>query len=363
MKHPSISVLIPTRNRATLLGHCLQSLVQQTTRPHEVIIINNASSDNTMDVIKIHSRHLRILVLDVDSRSYPLLYNSGIEAASSDVIAILDDDCRVDKHWVRNITSVFLKTTFPCVVQGRVIGYPLSNPYAAIMSRHYKEWLKSNFIDKKRLSVLDTKNVAFPARLIKSNLFLTQLSHGSHDIELAKRLTAKDISIIYHPEIKAWHKERTTLLGFISQHWRIARSEAQLNLMLSSNQKVEIMFSRKNAKSFGWLVGYLLKKTLGLEIKKTLHVLFLYFILIVIRLGGYGYVMIQTTIQGAVAASYRLQSVFQKFVSTVVLFLIYLGGVGPVSVMAKCFQKKFLRETHRRSSWRNIESFNSDSMF
>lgn len=84
---------------------------------------------------------------------------------------------------------------------------------------------------------------------------------------------------------------------------------------------------------------------------------------VITRLGGYGYVTIQNVIQGAVAASSRLQSVFQKFVSTVVLFLIYLGGIGPVSVIAKCFQKKFLRETHHRSSWRNIESFNSDSMF
>ncbi|OGK38249.1 hypothetical protein A3F03_04935 [Candidatus Roizmanbacteria bacterium RIFCSPHIGHO2_12_FULL_41_11] len=52
MKKPTISICIPTYNRADYLDQTLQSVIKQTVKPFEVLVIDNASTDNTPDIIK-----------------------------------------------------------------------------------------------------------------------------------------------------------------------------------------------------------------------------------------------------------------------------------------------------------------------
>jgi glycosyltransferase involved in cell wall biosynthesis len=99
------SVIIATYNRAEELVKTLESLKRlESTGPWEVIIVDNNSSDNTREV-----------VLDqVDSFPVPLRYilekeqgrsaalNAGIRAAQGEILAITDDDVRVDAHWLLN---------------------------------------------------------------------------------------------------------------------------------------------------------------------------------------------------------------------------------------------------------------------
>lgn len=99
------SVIIATYNRAEELVKTLESLKQlESTKPWEVIIVDNNSRDNTRDVV----------LKAVDSFPVPLHYllekeqgrsaalNAGIRAAKGEILAITDDDVRVDPLWLRN---------------------------------------------------------------------------------------------------------------------------------------------------------------------------------------------------------------------------------------------------------------------
>jgi glucosyl-dolichyl phosphate glucuronosyltransferase len=99
------SVIIATYNRAPELVKTLESLKKlESTKPWEVIIVDNNSRDDTRDVV------LRA----VDSFPVPLHYllekeqgrsaalNAGIRAAKGEILAITDDDVRVDPLWLRN---------------------------------------------------------------------------------------------------------------------------------------------------------------------------------------------------------------------------------------------------------------------
>lgn len=102
----TISVLIATYNRATLLAECLQHLSRQRFMPgDEVIVIDNGSTDDTPRVIAdaqdLFSVPLRHLVETRAGKSNAIA--RGLEVARGDVIAFTDDDVDVDPSWVDQI--------------------------------------------------------------------------------------------------------------------------------------------------------------------------------------------------------------------------------------------------------------------
>jgi|ERR1051326_3294097 glycosyltransferase involved in cell wall biosynthesis len=99
------SVIIATYNRADELPKTLESLAGlKSNGPWEVIIVDNNSTDNTRDVVleRVDSFPvpLRYIMEKEQGRSAAL--NAGIRAAQGEILAITDDDVRVDEHWLLN---------------------------------------------------------------------------------------------------------------------------------------------------------------------------------------------------------------------------------------------------------------------
>jgi len=281
-----VSVVTPTRNRSKLLEKCLASLTSQTIRPHEIIIVDNNSTDNTKKIISKYKSRIDIKYIYLNQGTYPEFYNSGIYQASGQIIAFLDDDCIADKNWVRN--TIIAHNKYPnSIIQGYTTSLPKGNIYAQIMGSHYLCWLEGNFISKNHLRVLDNKNASGPTSIIKKYKFSKDMSRGSEDIELAKRLLRDGIPIIYYPKVKAFHHERDTLKGFLIQHLRIAISESYLDKQLSADEKINMILNKKNlliVKSFIKTQFKFLRK---LDVFSSLYLTFLYFLLIVVRFYGY----------------------------------------------------------------------------
>jgi glycosyltransferase involved in cell wall biosynthesis len=98
------SVIIPTYNRADELPRTLESLKGLAVNdPWEVIVVDNNSPDHTRQVVEGITSFpvpLRYLFEREQGRSAAL--NAGIRAAAGEIIAITDDDVRVDPHWLSN---------------------------------------------------------------------------------------------------------------------------------------------------------------------------------------------------------------------------------------------------------------------
>lgn len=106
----SISVILTTYNRAPLLATTLQQLARGDFEPgDEVIVVDNASTDETPDVIAAAAQRFRVpLVALRETRpgKTPAL-NRGIEASRGDVLALTDDDVLVADDWVATIRQLF----------------------------------------------------------------------------------------------------------------------------------------------------------------------------------------------------------------------------------------------------------------
>ena len=90
----SISVIIPTKNRSTLLKRAVESVLKQTISADEIIIINDGSDDNTASLLSDLSKQnnkLRIINRD-KSGGVNVARNQGIKISKSQWVAFLDDD-------------------------------------------------------------------------------------------------------------------------------------------------------------------------------------------------------------------------------------------------------------------------------
>lgn len=86
-----VSVITATFNSSETIADTLQSLNQQSYQDVEYIIIDGASKDNTLDVIKKLCPRVTTLVTEPDSGIYDAL-NKGIQAATGDIVGFLHSD-------------------------------------------------------------------------------------------------------------------------------------------------------------------------------------------------------------------------------------------------------------------------------
>ena len=87
-----VSVLIPTYNRAYIISDALDSVLKQTYRDFEIIIVDDGSSDGTRDVVEgFRSEKIRYLTHQLN-RGCSAAYNTGISAAEGELVAFLDSD-------------------------------------------------------------------------------------------------------------------------------------------------------------------------------------------------------------------------------------------------------------------------------
>lgn len=87
---PSISVVIPTYNRANLIGETLESVLAQTRPPDEVIVVDDGSTDATGEVLARFAE--RVTVLRIPNSGELVARNKGIAHASGMLIAFCDSD-------------------------------------------------------------------------------------------------------------------------------------------------------------------------------------------------------------------------------------------------------------------------------
>lgn len=87
---PTVSVIIPTYNRAPLLGRAVQSVLNQTYQDFEVIVVDDASLDNTEEVVR-HFADPRIHYLrHEENRGTAASRNTAIKIDRGEYVAFLD---------------------------------------------------------------------------------------------------------------------------------------------------------------------------------------------------------------------------------------------------------------------------------
>jgi glycosyltransferase involved in cell wall biosynthesis len=123
----TIAVIVCAYDEAHYLPACLHSLLAQTRPPDEILVINNASIDETGALAR---RVPGIRVLDEPTRGLVVARETGRRATEADVVAYVDADCRVPLQWLERIESRFLNRPSIVAVTGPSRFYDWDRPAA-----------------------------------------------------------------------------------------------------------------------------------------------------------------------------------------------------------------------------------------
>ncbi|MBU1127281.1 MAG: glycosyltransferase [Patescibacteria group bacterium] len=120
MFNPLVSIIIPTRNRTAYLKNSLKSVLDQTYRKLEVIVIDDASTDKTLNFLKtIKDKRLKVILLKKQSGAQ-VARNRGIKMSKAEFIAFNDDDDIWQKDKLEKQMAIFEKDKEVGVVYCRI---------------------------------------------------------------------------------------------------------------------------------------------------------------------------------------------------------------------------------------------------
>lgn len=129
MNEVSISVVLCTHNRASLLLQALDSLAGQSLDParFEILVVDNHSTDATSSIVEQFQRaHLSLQITAVYEPTIGLAYarNTGWPRARGAYVAFMDDDAKADPQWLERALSCFMNVSpVPLVVGGPIRPY------------------------------------------------------------------------------------------------------------------------------------------------------------------------------------------------------------------------------------------------
>jgi teichuronic acid biosynthesis glycosyltransferase TuaG len=99
------SVVIPAYNAEATIAASIDSCLQQSYRPYEIIVVDDCSTDNTAEIIKSYDDQVRYTQL-IKNAGPSVARNKGMDIATGDYIAFLDHDDKWHKDKLALITSI-----------------------------------------------------------------------------------------------------------------------------------------------------------------------------------------------------------------------------------------------------------------
>jgi len=111
----TVTVIVCAYNEARLLSACLHSLKAQTRQPDAILVINNASTDETAAVARAVPG---VRVVDEPVKGLVVARETARRAARSDILAYVDADCRAPITWLERVVARLERSDAPVAVTG-----------------------------------------------------------------------------------------------------------------------------------------------------------------------------------------------------------------------------------------------------
>lgn len=227
--YPFVSMIIPVRNRPEEIADCLESLsrLDYPADRMEIIVVDDASDDNTPDVVSTYPA--RLITLKKQSGA-SFCRNLAAQQANGEILAFLDSDCLADSSWLKELVPAFNDPANGAV--GGTVDSCFSEKgldrYEKVKSSlNMGLWPKSSR-DGGRFFYLPSCNLLVRrAVFLQLRGFKEEMVVGE-DVDFCWRLQDQGHHIEYRPVGKIYHKHRNKMRHFGLRRFDYGTSEPLL---------------------------------------------------------------------------------------------------------------------------------------
>ena len=99
-----VTIIIPNYNGCHFMEPCLASLKEQTFQDYRILIVDNASTDGSVEYVKEHYPEIEVIALD-QNYGFSKAVNIGIRRSCTPYVILLNNDTTVDSHYVEELVG------------------------------------------------------------------------------------------------------------------------------------------------------------------------------------------------------------------------------------------------------------------
>ncbi|QQP69547.1 glycosyltransferase family 2 protein [Carnobacterium sp. CS13] len=120
MKLPLISIVVPIYNVEKYLDECIQSIINQTYKNLEVLLINDGSTDSSLDICKKYKEDKRIIIINKKNEGLSQTRQTGIDLLSGKYFCTIDPDDYINSEYIAVMYNKIIQTEADICVCSRV---------------------------------------------------------------------------------------------------------------------------------------------------------------------------------------------------------------------------------------------------
>lgn len=182
MENKKVSIIVPVYNVELYIEDCLNSLLNQTYSNYEIILINDGSTDNSIEICSKYSDK-KIKIFNQNNKGVSIARNVGISLATGQYIMFVDADDMVFENYIENLITSIEETNTDMVVCG-----------------YTKE--KTELVNKKNSQ--EIKGEIINANTMLENMMANNLQEGYLWNKIFKKSIINDNSLEFKEGVNVW---------------------------------------------------------------------------------------------------------------------------------------------------------------
>jgi cellulose synthase/poly-beta-1,6-N-acetylglucosamine synthase-like glycosyltransferase len=218
---PKVSIIVATLNNERTIDECLKAIFELNYPKNflEIIVVDGCSKDATVKIAQKYP--VKVISAPLNA---PAAYNYAMKIVSNDVLGFIDADAKVEKEWLSKLVACLDDPQVAGVSGGietwntenawaRSIGYDLKNRYARL---------------KKYVVRVATMNLLLKKSIIEEVGGFDENLPSQYDTDLGFRITSRGYKILFEPNAKCYHFNRSTVSGYFRQQLQYGKNTTKL---------------------------------------------------------------------------------------------------------------------------------------
>jgi glycosyltransferase involved in cell wall biosynthesis len=243
-----VSLYIPAYNSASWIKSCLESALSQTQPFDEILLIDDGSTDKTLDI----ARNYPVKIISHNTnRGIAAARNTGLQNSRNNLVASLDSDSTAGPKWLEHILPYIAKDTV-AGVNGPLIETNCKGIANKWRSIHMNQSWGQSYLENPPF--LYGNNSLFKKNILNKIGQYNKIHKTNYeDIDISRRILKAGYKLIYTPEAKTYHHRKDTIMSALERCWKwnfaeYYTSDNLTGLMRKSlyNLRLAASFSRRD---------------------------------------------------------------------------------------------------------------------